>query len=93
MYIYYLVSEAQAIFLNPFTVCCEKRFVVCPFVYDKTNGSYPFANGLNGLSRLAHLRLFINSLFPKSIPKPNCAVGANQLLLHFFSVKIHSNQG
>jgi hypothetical protein len=26
--------------------------VVCPFVYEETNGRYPFANGLN---RLAHL--------------------------------------
>jgi hypothetical protein len=32
--------EAQAIFLNPFTVClsCERKFVVCPFVEEGTNG-------------------------------------------------------
>jgi hypothetical protein len=28
---------------------------VCPFVDEETNGSYPFANGLNGL---AHLRMY-----------------------------------
>ncbi len=44
-------NGAQATFLNPFTVCsaCERKFVVCPFVDEETNGSYPFANGLNGL--------------------------------------------
>jgi hypothetical protein len=26
--------------------------VVCPFAFKETNGSYPFANGLNGLSHL-----------------------------------------
>jgi hypothetical protein len=42
-------TEAQAIFLNPFSVCslCKRKFVVCPFVYEETNGNYPFANGLN----------------------------------------------
>jgi hypothetical protein len=52
-------SEAQAIFLNLFTVCssCKRKFVVCPFVYEETNGSYPFASGLNGLNGLAHLCL------------------------------------
>jgi hypothetical protein len=41
-------------FLNPFTVCklCKRKFVVCPFVDEETNGSYPFANGLNALSHL-----------------------------------------
>ncbi len=62
-YIYPAISnekckmEAQAIFLNPFTVCssCKRKlrkFVLYPFVYKETNGSYTFANGLN---RLAHL--------------------------------------
>ncbi len=31
------------------------KFVVCPFVDEETNGSYPFANGLN---RLAYLYFF-----------------------------------
>jgi hypothetical protein len=32
------------------------KFVVGPFADKKeTNGSYPFANGLNGLNGLAHL--------------------------------------
>jgi hypothetical protein len=41
-------TEAQAIFLNPFTVCSLRKgnFVNCPFVEEETNGSYPFANGL-----------------------------------------------
>jgi hypothetical protein len=52
--------EAQAIFLNPFTVCtsCKWKFVVCPFVDEETIRSYPFANKLkrlNGLNGLAHL--------------------------------------
>jgi hypothetical protein len=43
-----LETEAQAIFLNPFTVCSlrKRNFVNCPFVEEETNGSYPFANGL-----------------------------------------------
>jgi hypothetical protein len=43
-------TEAQAIFLNPFTVCswCKLKFVVCPFV-GESNGNRPFADGLNGL--------------------------------------------
>jgi hypothetical protein len=50
-------AEAQVIFLNPFTVCssCKWKFVVCPLVYEETNGSYLFAKGLNGLNGLAHL--------------------------------------
>jgi hypothetical protein len=41
-------------FLNPFIVCslCKRKFVVCPYVNEETNGSYPFANGLNGLAHL-----------------------------------------
>ncbi len=47
-------------FFNPFTVCswCKQKCVVSPFVDEETNGSYPFANRLNGLSGLnglAHL--------------------------------------
>jgi hypothetical protein len=26
----------------------KRKFVVCPFDYEETNGSYPFSNGLNG---------------------------------------------
>ncbi len=39
----------MAIFLNPFTICssCKRKFVVRLFVYEETNGSYPFENGLN----------------------------------------------
>jgi hypothetical protein len=54
-------ANAQAIFLNPFTVCssCKWNFIVCPFVEEETNGCYPFAKGLNGLSGLAHLYLYL----------------------------------
>ncbi len=33
-------TEAQAIFLNPFTVCspCKWKFIVRPFVYEEING-------------------------------------------------------
>ncbi len=45
-------TEAQAIVLNPFTICSSYKwkFVICTFVDEETNGSYPFANGLNGLN-------------------------------------------
>ncbi len=33
---------------------CKRKFVICPFV-EETNGSYPFANRINGLNGLAHL--------------------------------------
>ncbi len=38
------------------TICspCKRKFVVCLFVNEETNASYPFANGLNGLNGLAH---------------------------------------
>ncbi len=47
------------IFLNLFTVCssCKQKFYVCPFVYEETNGSYLFENGLkelSGLNGIAH---------------------------------------
>jgi hypothetical protein len=47
-------NGTQAIYLNPFTVrsSCIRKFVVRPFVDEKTNGSYPFANGLNGHAHL-----------------------------------------
>jgi hypothetical protein len=47
-------AETQAIFLNLFTVCssCKWMFVVCPFVNEEINESYPFANGLKGLAHL-----------------------------------------
>jgi hypothetical protein len=49
--------EPQAIFFNQFTFCslCKRKLVVCSFVDQETNGSYPFANGLNRLNRLTHL--------------------------------------
>ncbi len=44
-------------FVSPFIVCssCIWKFVIRPFVDDEINGSYPFANLLNGLNGLAHL--------------------------------------
>jgi hypothetical protein len=42
-------TEAQPIFLNPFTVCssCKWKFVFCQFFNEEINGSNPFANGLS----------------------------------------------
>ncbi len=31
---------------------CRQKFVVCPYVDEETNGSYPFANRLNVLADL-----------------------------------------
>jgi hypothetical protein len=52
-------TKVQAIFLNPFSICslCKRKFVLSPFFNEETNGSYPFANGLNGLDGLDHLCL------------------------------------
>ncbi len=40
-------TEAQAVFLNPFTICSssKRKFVVRPFVDKETNRSYSFGNG------------------------------------------------
>ncbi len=50
-------TEAMAIFLHLFSVCSsyKRKFVVCPFVDEETNGSYLFSNGLNGINGLARL--------------------------------------
>jgi hypothetical protein len=47
-------KETQAIFLNPFTVCSswKRKFIVCPFVDEESNGRNLLTNGLN---RLVHL--------------------------------------
>jgi hypothetical protein len=36
-----LLTETQVIFFNQFTVCssCKRKFVICPFVDEETNGS------------------------------------------------------
>ncbi len=47
----------------PFAHRAYRSFVVCPSVYEETNGSYPFANDLN---RLVHLCLQGNSLHLRS---------------------------
>jgi hypothetical protein len=55
-------TEAQAIFLNLFTVCssCKQKFVVCMFVDKEANRGYHFANGLNGLNGLKDLSIYVN---------------------------------
>jgi hypothetical protein len=37
-------TEAQAFFLNLFTACLlyKWQFIICPFVEEEINGSYPF---------------------------------------------------
>jgi hypothetical protein len=59
---------------------CKQTCVVCLFVDAETNGSYPFANGLNGLNRLNGLNglnrlkwtcpsmLFTHLSFRRTIP-------------------------
>jgi hypothetical protein len=39
-----------------FSLICLRKFVTCPFVDEEINGSYPYANGLNGPNGIAHLR-------------------------------------
>jgi hypothetical protein len=45
-------TETRASFPNPFTVLSTCKVVVCPFVGEETDGSYPFENGLIGLDHL-----------------------------------------
>jgi hypothetical protein len=53
--------------LNPFTICSswKLKFVICPFVYEETNGKYPFANGLH---RLAHVNDSMSSTKSPHVP-------------------------
>ncbi len=46
--------KAYALFLNPFAVWSSYKwkFVFCPCVYEVTDESYPFANGVHGLAHL-----------------------------------------
>jgi hypothetical protein len=59
-----LKTEAQAVFLNSFTVCSsyKRKFAVSSFVDKETNRSYPFANGPNGLSYLCPSTVVLSSL-------------------------------
>jgi hypothetical protein len=54
-----------AIFLNPFTIClsCKRKLVVCQFADEKTNRSYPWANGLNRLPTV-YLCAYIHICLP-----------------------------
>ncbi len=56
-------TDAQAIFLIPFTVgsSCKRKLTVCPVFDEDTNGSYPLSNGLTGR---AHLRVKNSHLDP-----------------------------
>ncbi len=59
-----LKTEAQAVFLNSFTVCSsyKRKFAVSSFVDKETNRSYPFANVLNRLSYLCLSTIVFSSL-------------------------------
>jgi hypothetical protein len=50
-------TEVHTIFLHPFTFCspCKRKFIDCPFFDEKRNGSYPFANELNGINEIKGL--------------------------------------
>ncbi len=77
-YVYTAVSngkrktEAQAIFINSFTVCssCKRKFAVCLLDDEERNESYPFANGLKGLNRFGLSHLWIQRLRILSPPLP-----------------------
>ncbi len=49
--------EAQAIFLNSFTVCssCKRKFVVCPFVDGRNKRKMSVCKRTNGLNGLAQI--------------------------------------
>jgi hypothetical protein len=53
-------NGALAIFPNTFTISSsyKQKFFLCPFVYEETNRSYPFTNGLNGLNNLPIYAIF-----------------------------------
>ncbi len=55
MLLFQTENGRPGVFLS-FTVCssCKGKFVLCLFVSEETNGFYLFANGSNGLNRLAH---------------------------------------
>jgi hypothetical protein len=61
-------TEAKGIFLYPFTVCasCKLKFVICPFVDEETNKSYPFATVLSGLNLLNRLKVLAH---PWKLPR------------------------
>jgi hypothetical protein len=50
----------------------KSKFILCPFFDQETNGSYPFANGLNGLADLSNLPvpLRIKRWRKNSVPYP-----------------------
>jgi hypothetical protein len=57
-------TEAQAIFLDPFTICSsyKQKFVVSPFVEEETYKNYMFAievNGLNGLNVFTNISVLL----------------------------------
>ncbi len=57
IYIYLRKTEAQAIFLNPFTVCssCKRKFAVCLFVDEETNGSLQRDLPINGINNVSFI--------------------------------------
>ncbi len=57
MLLFQTEMEAEANFLSPFNIysLCQLDSVICRFVGEETNGSYPFANKLNVLAHLCEL--------------------------------------
>jgi hypothetical protein len=74
-------TEAQSIFLNLFTICSsyKRKFVVFLVIEEGTNGSYPFANGLNGLYELARQCFFVQVRYSNNIRACN---NPNYFILH-----------
>ncbi len=64
-------TEAQAIFLNLFTVCssCKRS--------SETNRSYPFANGIK---RLAQLWIYLQNMHPNSYQSQHTNIGPQQIV-------------
>ncbi len=63
LYISWYVTVNKLVLLY-LSLCLLPQFVVFPFVFKETKGSYPFAkqNGLNVLNGIAHLWKFVNRL-------------------------------
>jgi hypothetical protein len=61
-------TEAQAIFLNLFTVLLIVQMEVCDLsIYEETNGSYPFGNELNGQRDLPIYKKYLSGPVDRSI--------------------------
>ncbi len=84
--------EAQAIFLNLFTVSSlnKWKFVVSPIVNEEMKGSYLFANRLNGFAQLSQVD-GLNMYSRKSKQPSMCQTGRAVILIST-SVWCHTDE-